>query len=359
MKNRITFILIILGVMVGCNDDESNQSNNFDIEEHLENIFDNGIIAQSNVFIEEANSFQSLLNVFNTTKTQEDLNNLQSAWRTLKLAWEPLEVLTFGVDVTLTGKIVSLDSWPINTEEIIENIAQDETVVDLSLIRILRASSTGLVAMEYLLFEELEFFTTEEFADNRMNYLIALSEDIIIEAQQYREIQLSNEESFKSATSNSTSGTQNQLINSMILKLDEISMEKIGSSLGLTADGTIDSSLTESPYGEFSLDIIERDIQQIESIFTGLYNENSEENGLYAQLRASNRQDLVNELTEDFQNVYSVIDSFNLSLEEQLDTDSSVVLNLVDIITELEITVKNDVASTLNVVITFSDNDGD
>lgn len=359
MKKQVIFIFVIISILIACNNDDSNQSNDFNISEQLENIFDNGIIGQSNDFIAEAIIFQSLVDDFNENRTQENLEALQNAWRTLKLSWEPLEVLTFGVDVTLTNKIINIDLWPIDTEVINNNISQDEVVVDLPLIRTLGAQSKGLVSIEYLLFEDLEFFRTQEFSDNRMNYLMALALDIVNEAEDYKEVQLANEENFKSATSNSVSGTQNRLVNSMIFKLDEISTLEIGSSLGINTNGTINSLLTEDTYSQFSLENIEREIQQIETIFTGLYNENSTENGLYAQLIANDREDLVNELIVDFENIYSTIGSFSLSLEQQLDTDPTLAFNLIDAVTGLEITVKNDVASALNVVITFSDNDGD
>lgn len=351
---RITLLISVLLILSCKNDDNSN----FDIEGQVENIFDNGIIAQIDILTSDAQIFYDVALDFQENNTIENFEKLQNSWKSLMLNWKPLESLTVGT-VTLKSKIDVIDFWPIENQEIDDSIEQNEIVVDLTTVQKLGGRSKGLAAVEYLLFsKDFESYTTNEYAENYKLFLLGLSEDLVNEIQDYKSIWLDNEEIFKNSLENSVSGTQNEIVNSIIFKINELSTTKIGLPLGIET-GVVDPSLTEAKYSEFSLDIIKKEIEQVENVFTGLYTDNAIENGLYAQLESLGRGDLVGELISDFETIYSVLDNIDLSLEEQLITNTTVLFELKDAMTELEILIKNDTASALNIIITFSDNDGD
>lgn len=366
MKKNIFFkIVVIFVVFIACNGSDDNSNNvtpvvpNFSVTEQLNNVFDNGIISQADNFIEAANTFQSLVLSFNTETTQIGLEELQNSWETLKLEWKPLEVLTFGVDFFVTGTITSIDFWPIETEVIDEIIEQNDSIVDLSLLLKSNSRVLGLAAIEYVLFENnLEAFTNQEFSANRVAFLLAQANYIVDEANDYKNVQLENEEGFKAATARSVTGTRNFLFNEVVFNLDEISNLKIGEALGVnTGMPNVDS--TEAPYSEFSIDIIEREIQQAEAIFTGAFNKNATDDGFYKELKYLGREDLVEEVSSRFETVYTQLNGINNSLEQQIINDNSQVFNLRSAINELEIIVRVDVQSALDIILTFSDTDGD
>ena len=360
-KLRIVLLVITLSIFSCKNDDNSSDSSNlnFDVEQQIINVFDNGIIAQVDILALDAQSFSDSVTDFQENNTLTNFQNLQNHWKSLILNWKPLETLTVG-SVFLTSKIDVIDYWPIDTEQINSSIEQTESEVDLTTVQKLGGTSKGLAAIEYVLFgKDFEQYSTGDYAENYRLFLLGLSKDLVNEIEDYKNIWLANEDEFKSSLSNSVTGTPNEIVNSVVFKIDELSTLKISLPLGIEAGGVVNPSLTEANYSEFSLAIIEKEIKQIENVFTGLYTENALENGLYQQLEFYGREDLIEELTTNFDTIDAIISNINISLEEQLLTDTSVLFELKDALTKLEILVKNDVASALSIIVTFSDNDGD
>lgn len=360
MKKIILAVITFLVFIIACKDDEeTNSSEDYNVEEQLENIFDTGIIAQIEILESSIIDFQNSIETFKADNTETNFLILQDQWKQLILDWKPLEVLTVGT-FSLTSKINVIDYWPTSTTSIDASIQQNEEAVNLLTVQQLGGLAKGLAAIEYVLFgSDYETYVTAEFYENQILFLEALAEDLLDEVEDYESVWLANEEEFKTSLSNSISGTQNRLVNSMIYKIDELGSLKLADPLA--QETTVKTELdSEAKYSEYSLQIIENEVEQIENIFTGLFTENSVENGLYSQLQYLDRQDIVDSLQENFETVYSILDSIDYSLEEAIVTNNITELTaLVDALENLEIEIRTNVVSALNVTLTFSDNDGD
>ena len=350
-------LLLITFIVTACSDNAPNNNENaintFNIESHLQDIFDIGIRPQVQLLQNEIANFDTLLANFNEVSNEENFNELRESWKTLILSWKPLEVITIG-DFALTSKIVAIHFWPIQEETLKTNI-ENFTVNEFNL----NARARGLGALEYILFSnDYNAFINNDLTENSIAYLNVITDQLIIDIDSYDQEWLDYESDFKTGVQSSVTGTQNKLINEIIFTFFDIIVTKIqGVELSNNDNAFLLNS--EAPYSELSLEIIEAQIEFIQKIFSGTFTEGENTVSIYDQLNSLERADLIEALEAQFGLVLTNLSSQENSLEYLIKNNIDALTTLENNITALNVLISTDVVSVLDILVTVSDNDGD
>lgn len=362
MKSKIIILFTVLSCLLSCygGGDDSIPNQEIRIQNLLNNYYDDEIVFENTKLQEASVEFNNLVISFSSDKNPDNLFLVQNQWRVFIDLWKSLEVLTVGPR-ELTNQVSQIHQWP--TDQVrINGFINSEEIINESFVLAQGTNTRGLAAAEYLIFgKELSTFVEGNFADRQTDYLLAISQSLIGIVDNYVSLWEAHEEDFKSELSNSISGSQNQIVNALIFKLEEIIKDKLQAPLSIDTGGDVNITLAEAYLSEDSKYIINREIRQIEKVFTGDYILTNQDTfnrpeGLYDQLSDFERDDLVGMLENQFREIEINIRAIDVSLEEQLVTDSSKVFELVEAIENLSALVKADVANALSIVITNDTN---
>ncbi|WP_081483254.1 imelysin family protein [Aquimarina agarilytica] len=375
-KDKVVRVLMVLAVAMifGCssNDDQKETSEkeviNKDVailkRKQFEQIYQHEISVLLATLDTKAEEIVLQAKSFQNTQNANSLNDLQAAWKELQLIWKPLELYDIG-PVSQTFISFELNRWPTDVSKIEDTILSDE-VINEAFVNSKGSSQKGISALEYLLFFEtdslspLARFTSSESGIRNVAYLVAVTENLKTNVERYKEAWEQYKARFMMATETGISGSQNRLINTMISLTEDIILEKLGVPLGDKDGGEIATNTVESPYAEFSKEIIQSHVTAMEELFTGNFNGISEENvGFSNFLILNERQDLVNSFEKAFVDCKTKLNAIEGSLAKELVLNKLAVLELKDSFVTLKRLLEVDMASALGFTITLNDNDGD
>lgn len=356
-KALAVFIIAFALVMVACGSDSDNSTSEpvvvFDKGGQLEYIFDNGILQQIELVKNSTESFKLLIETYKESPTEDNFEDLKENWKELILAWKPLETITIG-DFALTSKVVAIHFWPFDVALLqtnIENYTEESFEIN--------ATAKGLGAIEYILFsKDYQTFFGDENHTKASAYLGVLIDDVISVIDSYETAWLEYEEEFKTSTKTGVTGTQNQLLNEIVFTFFDIIVDKIQSPIVSNSEET-EFLTSETPYSEFSLDIIEAQIVFVEQLFSGNLSNVEVSFSIYDQLIFVDRDDLVEVIQNQFDTIRIDLSSTTETLENLITSGSEDLTQIEESISFLHTLISNDIFSALSITTTVGDNDGD
>jgi predicted lipoprotein len=365
LYSRITFlssILLLLLLLVGCNNSTSPDEDNFDRPEMLSNYGNNIIIPAFEELQSTTAELQAAADNFNNERTAGHLENLQTALKNTRLAWQKVNPFQFGPSESVLLRS-SLNTYPVDTAKVNENISSG----DYSFGTIDSRDATGLPALGFLLHgagdndEILAMYTSDPEAENSITYLLDnisfIKEQIDTATNDW---QPAGGDYIGTFLSDENAGTDvgsslGMLINSYVLHYERYLRDgKIGIPAGVRSAGVIRPSSTEAYYGGYSLELAVANLQQIERVFTG-----GEGIGLDDNLAALGAEDLSDEILSQIEEAQSALEQLNDPLSQQIGEDNEPVLTAFEELQDIITLFKADMTSVLGITITYQDNDGD
>ncbi|WBX74804.1 imelysin family protein [Tenacibaculum pacificus] len=214
----------------------------------------------------------------------------------------------------------------------------------------------GLASIEHLLFDKNTTETIEGFTDiRRKEYLNILGLNLVSKATIYNSKWNTFRTKFIENNSTGINGSINQVINQMYALLEDVKSYKIGQPAGIEKTSVSDRTLLQAQKSEYSLVLIQNNIESIKNIYFG------NENGIDDFVSSITKNEtLNNKIKIQFETIENTISAFgNSSLKEAIINDKANVKKLYNEVKQLLVLIKTDVASVLSVTITFTDNDGD
>ncbi|WP_289038408.1 imelysin family protein [uncultured Zobellia sp.] len=362
----IVYISLFCGAFalnISCgSDDNQAEEKMTSVEEgrrlQIENLYDAQIepfqvshIALTETLMEAAKAFREL-------PTETSLVDLKNSWSQAFMLWEQGEIYNIGV-VRNSFVHSQIHEWPVNVEVIEENIA-GETSIDEAYIASLGASSKGYGAMEYLLFhasetEILSEMSSEENADSRLDYLVALAESLNSSAMSLQELWTATETSFKTRLESGVNGSQNLAVNAVIAELETIKLRKLEQIINNPDSPEMG---LEAYYSETSREAILINLEALKETYTG--NFEAEGFGMEDYLvEVLDRPDLNDLILAKFDEALTLFGETQSSLEILAKDNPDAIVELRDAVTEIIALLKNDYSSAASIVVTFNDNDGD
>ncbi len=325
----------------------------------LENITYNIILPTHQAFLETTEPLERAVQILVQSPDAVSLSSAQAAWRESIIAWQQSNLFAIGgLDLMILHNQIAKS---INIGQIEKLIKEGEKINEIY-VENAGSSAKGLLALEYLLFnEEGDEAVLEVLAsDAHAAYALALAENIQSKANSLYDFWTADDNAYIKrfiAADEKTSQIQrtvNKLANEMMSYSETLTSMKLAAPLGLNETATPNFEDVEGIRSESAIAQIESNLQILFKTFTG-------EQGLG-----------FDDYLIDVGEAQLVTDMLN-SLEEALDALSMLNNSLPDVIAEnpeaLEKTYeasKNflimtsvDMANQLGITVTFSDNDGD
>ncbi|MEP2240469.1 MAG: imelysin family protein [Maribacter sp.] len=365
MKKTIVGIALVAFAFSCGNDDSvtNEEPQSLPVEEgrsqQISDVYDYQIKVNQAAHVAVLNNLVTQSLVFEETATETELLALQDAWKTAFLNWKGNEVFNLGA-IQSSFIHTRINQWPTNYEALEENIASEETLNN-DFVSSVGANTKGYSAIEYLLFHEtnaviLTELTTGENAERRMQYLLALIENLAEQAEFLQTFWEGVEPSFKSNLETGVNGSQNQVVNAIIASLEAMKGTKIEEALNAEANG---ETYFEAYRSKTSKEALIVNLNTLYKSYLGAY-EAQTGFGLDDYLiEVLNRPDLDIALQEAFVVAMNDLEAIDGAIEDTLVTD---VAALETLRTDLQTIIglfKTDFSSAANIVVTFNDTDGD
>lgn len=375
--NIITSIILTILIVIGCSKEDSEDINNdvpsFPIDaakkEILKTMADQLILPNNQQFVQDLTLLKSSINSFTQNAIATNLTAVQNQWRVAQNQWQLINLYEFG-PIAQQFLFFKIDSWPSNNT-FISGIINGTDSISSALIESKGSTTKGLPAIENLVFSlnngdqaVLDSFNVASNHQRRKQYLDALAENLQEKGMLIDSIWDVNRgdyyTNFINNTENSIAGSPDVYLNNVIELLGYIIITKIEKPLGT---GVTKPELSESFESQNSIQNIYQNITAIDLSFNG---DASSSNSL-------GFDDLLNQYNVQKDNqlltnlIRNKIDSVRLSID-QLSTNSihlavdnePIQLNeVLKQFKDLEDLMRIDVANALNVIVTFSGNDGD
>ena len=363
-KNIKKIVFALLSVVsiftyLSCSDNEDvkfSSDNNYYKNTQLINIYDNEVDVLNNKLTTQIDELISLVEILKNSPTSSNLLNAQNKWIGIVQNFKIIELYDLG-DITKSLVLQELNYWPTDVQKIEENI-NDEVSIGLSYLSSKGADVKGISAIEYLLFSNegneavLESFTTNENASKRLDYLFAACANVKERFSFFISIWEEYEQSFKTSLDSGLGGSQNEVVNAIVVLIEEIIINKIGKPL----EGT---DLVEAPYSNYSKEIIAQNLLAIDRCFSGDFANTPLRFGFDNFLELVGNEVLITEINTSILDCQEKLEAIKGSLANEISTNPQGVEELRLSFVELLNLVKLDLASALGATITFSANDGD
>ena len=336
----------------------------------LLNIGNNIILPAYQSLGAEVNSLDSAITDFNAGPNSTKLASVQTLFKTAYTAWESVSAYNyFGPAYTAQPNLASINIFPTTTTLIDSNIrVNDDNVTAFA-----NTAAKGFPALDYLLFgagnNTLVNYTTDASAANRQKYLAAVSADIKAEVTAvvngWSASGRNYINTFVTGSGNSISSSLGLLINSMDQDFENLKNYCLGVPLGLIPVGVTSPVLpkeVEAYYSGISAALAQAQLKAIQGIYLGT---GGKANGLglitylinvKAQYNGGQLSDTIKAaFALDVTDLQAVPDP----LSQTIQTNPAGAIAAFTESQKLVALLKTDMPSSLGVLITYGDNDGD
>jgi predicted lipoprotein len=337
----------------------------------LANIGNNIILPRYLAFSQYATSLDSAITAFVAAPDAGKLDNVKSLFRSAYTSWQTVSPFNgFGPAYSAQPVLSDLNLFPTTTARIDSNIVSGSYNVNT----FANVSAKGFPAMEYLLSGTgvivLINYTTDAQAANRKQYLAAVSADIKTEANAaYTGWSASGGnyiKTFLSGSGNSVSSSLGLLINSMDQDFEVLKNDCLGIPLGKQPPGQSLPVLpkeVEAYYSGISVQLALAQLVAAQAIYLGSSTQGAPGPGLRQYLIQANAKynggPLADTITAHFAAAVSALQAVPDPLSATIQTDPAGADAAYVQIQQLVVLLKTDLPSSLGVLITYGDNDGD
>lgn len=359
-------LIITSSLFISC-DDKGVTEDRYQIEYYrtaqLKNIYNNGIVTLTDTFGQEVIQLKESINNLKQTTTLNNLVSAQNNWKDVMKTWKQLELYNLGA-IQNSFIHFEINRWETNTS-LINDYINGSDAINETYVESKGSSAKGLSAIEFLLFSSednqtvLNTLTTALNSQRRLDYLLALSENLEKKETKLKTLWTNSEGTFLNSLQNGISGSQNQLTNAMVSLIEEIVISKLGKPLGEKTGGTISINSLEAYRSGFSLEIINQHLIALEKCYSGNFKQNSIKWGYDNYLDLIGSITLNEKINTAFANCKLKIEAIKNPLREELINNKQNVAELRSSFTNLLVLIKVDLANAIGSTITISDNDGD
>ncbi|HKP96861.1 MAG TPA: imelysin family protein, partial [Fibrobacteria bacterium] len=242
----------------------------------LTSLRDTVIIPRSERFAAKASVLEEAAAGLEADPSPERLDSAKAAWKEASLAWAALQATRVGPILDQTPR---LDFWPTRSNLIEQALASSFALDSNRLASLTPSAAKGLPALEWLLFAAPSDSLLAILGDSlqgprRGRYIAAAATDV-------RRAAAGILADWKGATGAAfaapASGTRyptsqmaiEELIKGLVATLEDMKNGKVLVPAGAKTAGRPQPDAVESPYADYSLDILRANLDGVESAFKG------------------------------------------------------------------------------------------
>jgi predicted lipoprotein len=359
-----TFVLIQSCKKSG-GDDSKAAGSDFDRKGMLTNLSTNIIIPAYTAYQTTTVNLDAAVTAFNASPDATKLVTLQTAFQAAYKQWEATSVFEFGPAATV-GLRVNTNTFPLSVDQINANIASG-TYNPLLLANL---SAKGLPALDYLLFGTgadntaiLAQYTTATDAAKRKTYLAAISTELKTNAATVATAWATYKTTFISTDGTDVSSSVGQLLNQLVYDYETLKNFEIGIPAGTQSMGTVFPQKVQAYYSKMSVQLALLHIQAIQNIYLG---KSAQGDGLgfddyliAANAKYSDGTSLNDVIKAQFATSIAKLQGLTDPLSDNITNNKTAVTAAYTELQKLTVLLKTDVTSSLGILITYGDNDGD
>ncbi len=348
---------------------EPEPEDSYDKSGMLANIADNLIMPQYQNFKVDADSLQLLTTAFSATPDLTNLLALQAKFTEAYMSYQWIS--TFEIGPAETDIIrANFNTFPCDTVQINSNI--NSGVYDLATVSNIDAK--GFPALDFLLYGAtlnnnyvLSLYTTSPTAANAKNYLNALVNEIKTKTDALNNSWASTGgnyvSTFKNSTGSDVGSSIGMLVNQLNYDFELLKNARIGIPLGKKSLGIPLPEKSEAFYSQQSLLLVMEHIKNIENIYLGRSKSNSDGLGFDDYLAHINARygsgSLNDAIKNKFVSAKAKLIAIPGPLSQAVLTSPAIVDAAYLELQQLVVLLKVDMTSSLGVLITYVDSDGD
>lgn len=367
---QIIYIIAVSFFILGCDkggetprkeEDEQNKKKekyNFKNDKEMIKGFVNKIIFPNTSLLKsDAQKFQELADSYSKEQTTDGLIKVREQWLKVAKSWARCYAFNIG---TLKRQYFALRfaNFPINTQGL-EQIITSKELVNESVVKSMGSDTKGILGLEYLLYGKENAVTNNTFekSENRKKLLQLMTEELSKNATSYHEKweeysqSLINNESESGNISNSFNLIFNGLNNAIHYAWET----KIGKPAGLEKSKIISKDRVEAAFSKKSLEFVKENISMTKEVFFSNKTVNISDKIKFV----TKNDDLNNTIKKQYEKIENAIDAIEKPLSIAIESEKEKVRILHNELKRLEIYFSTDVKSTLSLIITGTDGDGD
>ena len=343
---QLVLIISVLVFLSSCKESEK-EVLTLQNEEVLQNTFVGLISPSLNNLKIATESFQEEVSRVESPYSVDQVEVFKTKWKDVKLAWEAVEIYNIGV-VNDSYLKLNIDYWPIN-EVLLESKIADNLEHNKVYIQGLNAGARGLVAIEYLLNKEgTESLINGE--EKRIAFFRLLVNDVMFQLLEFNRLWDGYHPVFIVATGDAVTDSKSILVNGIINELELILNNEIGNPLGLKGTGRINSHFLESPYDQYSKEVLMASLKSIHEAFK--LNKGLGELITNPELRI--------EFVVQLEKIIALLQNQPSSITSLLSQGQTDFYQVVYDETKIALRIlKADIVNDLKVTLTVGDSDGD
>ena len=354
-------------LFAGCDPVDDNDSQNFDRGAYLAHTADNLIVPAYTDFLQRSENLSVTLSGLTVgTVDSNDIDAAREALHEAYTSWQRVQLFDFGPAIN-RALLVTTNTFPTDTIEIAEASLAPSWTGGLSS----NLNSSGLPALEWLLFSDDAATTATEWndeANGRLNHAKRLASFLTEEANAVLTVWTSEyRDTFVSSTGTEAGSSTGELLNAFNRVYEGIIRKgKLGLPNGImTFSQTPQPNLVEAPFAaEWSVDFLAESLKACTHVYYGDDNNGTTDAiGLDDYLKSLGdvtygeglHDDIAAQLTSTATAIASLEDPLASFVVEQQAASFEVYAELQALV----VLWKVDMMSSLGVLITYQDNDGD
>ena len=358
---------ILLLASTGCGPEGGEDQTEFDRSAYLIHTADDVIVPAYSLFAENVLMLRDGCNALQEgSVTSEDVQMLRGQLKDACMAWQHAQLFDFG-PATSRALLATTNTFPTDTEEVFEACSLDNWTGGLPST----LNSSGLPALDWMLFHTSAAGTAEWFNQDgggSLLHLKRLTAFLADEAQAVLAGWTSGyRDEFVASTGTEAGSSMGELLNAFNRVYEaNIRKQKLGLPNGImTFSQTPQPTLVEAPYAAtWSVDLLVESLKACSHVYFGDLDKGATAKlGLDDYLKALGNVTFGEGLHDDISSQLESANTALLSLEDPL---AEYVVNQqaasFEVYAELQALVvlwKVDMMSSLGVLITYQDNDGD
>ena len=343
MKKYLLFSFAVLSIFA-CNPEPSDPIDKTDYTDVLNNLTEQVIIPTYDDLYQKTNSLVNTLNTLQSNPSSANLDAARQAWRDARIPWEQSEGFLYGPVETL-GIDPSIDSWPVNQEDLDAVLASSD-VLTKSYLDAQVCTIKGFHTLEYLLFGANANKQIGDFSARQFEYLSAAGQSLQGACQTLRDNWTGGVtnfgHTFQTAGNSgnvaypSQKSALQEIVNGCITIADEVANGKIYAPFSEE-----DLRLEESRFSANSKADFADNIRSIKNIYTGLY-ANASGKGLSSVISEKNAT-LDSKVRQEIEDAIAAINAIEGTFTSAIFNAKASVTNAQNKVHNLQVTLQSEV----------------
>jgi predicted lipoprotein len=366
MFRKFSLLFVSIITLSACSTSEETLpivTDSFDRGAMLVNIADNIIIPAYEDFGSKMNTLKTAGETFTTVTTQTNLEALRTSWFSAYKTWQHIEMFNIGKaeEVQFT---FYMNIYPLTVKDVEDNIANGN--YDLNSVN--NQDAQGFPALDYLLngiastdIAILEKYTTASNKDNYKKYITAvlnqmndLTTQVILDFK-------AQKNTFVSNTSNTLTGSVNELINDYIFYYEKrLRASKFGIPAGIFSSSSLPEKVEGFYKNDISKELSLEALTAVKNLFEGKYYNSSTTGASFKDyLIKLDRADIATSISSQFETARTEINKLNNSFSIQINEDNTAMTKSYDELQKSVVLLKVDMLQAFNISVDYVDADGD